>query len=484
MTDDHQSMIADRAKRFAPKRGTELRRTLTIALAALALGGGYWVWKDPATSLVAAPRIAIPAAEEGRSAAPPPPRTLFTGLPAAPAEPSALERQIEALTASIALLDDRITDTQAERDTSPELTAEIVALQESNRKLADEFRSILQGEAITRSHDAERRAMLEAELAAIRAQNDQKPDLDAKAEADHRRELERLRMAHDLKAQERGELHRLEAEIAAREHERRKELRAIEAREAATIRYEAERREAEERAASETQEAIETEAARRRSGGIAMDDTQETDAVEVTGVANATPSSGALAISTDFLDPSSGVIPQGTLITGILETAIQSDLPGNLRAVVSEDVWSADASRLLMPKGTVLIGRYESDPSTGQRRVLVAWDSARLPGGRSIQMDASGTDALGRAGLGDHVDGRFAEKFEAAFLISAVSALGTLGGSARIAHEASETAFHDGTTTLSDALGSALDGYLSIPPTLHVDQGTPITVFVQRDLSL
>ena len=483
MTDDHQSMIADRAKRFAPKRGTELRRVLVIAVAALGLGGGYWAWQNSARELVATPRIAIPAAEEGGSAAPPPPRTLFTGLPAAPAEPSALEKQIEALTVSIAMLDTRITENEGERSAAPELTAQIVALQESNRKLAEDFRTILQGEAITRSHEAERRVMLDAELAALRAQHDQKSDLDAKAEADHRRELERLRMAHDLKAQERAELHRLEAEIAAREHERRKELRAIEAREAASVRYEAERREAEERANEEAEAASDAETARRRSGGIAMDETGSGSAANDASVVGTVPS-GHITTSASVPGNISDVIPQGTLIAGILETAIQSDLPGDLRAVVSEDVWSGDASRLLMPKGTVLIGRYESDLSTGQRRVLVAWNTARLPDGRSIQIDASGTDALGRAGFGGHVDGHFAEKFEAAFLISAVSALGTLGSNARIAHEASETAFHDGSSTLSDALGSALDGYLSVPPTLHVDQGTPITVFVQRDLSI
>ena len=483
MTDDHQSMIADRARRFAPKRGTELRRVLVIAVAALGLGGGYWAWQNSEGELVAVPRIAIPAAEEGGSAAPPPPRTLFTGLPAAPAQPSALEKQIEALTASIALLDTRIMETEAARGTTPELAAEIVALQESNRKLAEEFRAILQGEAITRSHEAERRAMLDAKLSALRAHHDQKADLDAKAEADHRRELERLRMAHDLKAQERAELHRNEAEIAAREHERRKELRAIEAREAATARYETERREADEKAKAEAEAATKAETARRRSGGIAMDETDDALAARDASVAG-TVSSGHVTTSANALGDISGVIPQGTLITGILETTIQSDLPGNLRAVVSEDIWSADASRLLMPKGTVLIGRYESDLSTGQRRVLVAWNTARLPDGRSIQMDASGTDALGRAGLGGHVDAHFSEKFEAAFLISAVSALGTLGSSARIAHEATETAFHDGSATMSNALGSALDGYLSVPPTLHVDQGTPITVFVQRDLSI
>jgi len=104
MTADREKLIADRAKLFQPRRHGELRRVLAIAVAALAIGGGYIGWQNAGTLASAIPQIAIPAASEGPSAAPSPTRPLFAGLPEAPVstEPTALERQIEALSGAIA----------------------------------------------------------------------------------------------------------------------------------------------------------------------------------------------------------------------------------------------------------------------------------------------------------------------------------------------------------------------------------------------
>jgi len=155
-----------------------------------------------------------------------------------------------------------------------------------------------------------------------------------------------------------------------------------------------------------------------------------------------------------------------------------------IRAVVSEPVWSEDASQILIPEGSRLIGRYESEIATGQSRVLVAWSRVKLPNGNSISLDALGTDGLGRAGLGGHVDRHFSTTFEAAFLISAVSAISNLGSSSGFPNEVANAAVADGSVAASDAINDALAGYLAVPPTIHVGQGTPITVFVQRDLPI
>ena len=67
------------------------------------------------------------------------------------------------------------------------------------------------------------------------------------------------------------------------------------------------------------------------------------------------------------------LIPEGTLIPGILETAIVSDLPGQIRAIVSQDVYSFDGRRVLIPTGTRLIGEYQSEITRGQKRIFVIW---------------------------------------------------------------------------------------------------------------
>ncbi|PLU75281.1 conjugal transfer protein TrbI, partial [Sinorhizobium medicae] len=67
------------------------------------------------------------------------------------------------------------------------------------------------------------------------------------------------------------------------------------------------------------------------------------------------------------------LIPEGTLIPGILETAINSDLPGQIRAITSQDVYSFDGRRVLIPTGTRLIGEYQSEITRGQKRIFVIW---------------------------------------------------------------------------------------------------------------
>ena len=76
------------------------------------------------------------------------------------------------------------------------------------------------------------------------------------------------------------------------------------------------------------------------------------------------------AVKIDRID---ALVPQGTMIRGVLETAIQSDLPGMVRATTSEDVYSFDGRRILIPKSTMLTGEYRAGLATGQTRVFIVW---------------------------------------------------------------------------------------------------------------
>ena len=243
MTVDREKLIADRAKLFQPRRHSEIRRVAVIAVAALVIGGGYISWQNAGTLTAAAPRIAIPAANEGPNAAPAPTRPLFAELPVAPVsiEPTALERQIEVLSSAIKALDTRITEIGSAKAEPVDMSVEITALQNSNKTLAKEFRAILEAEATNRETERERQAALEAELSELREHANRKTDEDARAEAGHRRELDRLRLEHELTAKEQRAQHELETMRAAREHQQRKELKAIETREAERLKRDAER---------------------------------------------------------------------------------------------------------------------------------------------------------------------------------------------------------------------------------------------------
>ncbi|MFW8584645.1 TrbI/VirB10 family protein [Rhizobium beringeri] len=120
------------------------------------------------------------------------------------------------------------------------------------------------------------------------------------------------------------------------------------------------------------------------------------------------------------------LIPQGALIRGVLETAIQSDLPGMVRAVISTDVCSFDGRRILLPKGTMLTGEYKSGMARGQTRVLIVWTRALRSDGTSVALGSYGTDDLGRSGLTGFVDKHYLERFGAAAVLSMVGGVSSL----------------------------------------------------------
>ncbi len=168
--------------------------------------------------------------------------------------------------------------------------------------------------------------------------------------------------------------------------------------------------------------------------------------------------------------------PQGTIIPGVLETAINSDLPGFTRAVVSRDVLSFDGKAVLIPKGSRLIGQYKSAVALGQSRAFIIWTRVIRPDGVSIQIGSPGTDELGRGGLDGEVDRHFFRRFSGSILLSVLNA-----GVAAIGRTPS-TQISIGSPSAATGLAtSAIQGD-GIPPTIKVAQGEAINIFVARDL--
>ena len=173
---------------------------------------------------------------------------------------------------------------------------------------------------------------------------------------------------------------------------------------------------------------------------------------------------------------SSYIVPQGAIIAGVLETAINSDLPGYVRAVVSRDVMGFDGRRVLIPSGSRLIGQYRSGLAAGQSRAFIVWTRLTRPDGVTVSLGSPVTDPLGRAGLGGKVDSHFLKRFGSAILLSVVqSGLGLLqqGGNDVIVRTADDA---------KSVAGIALQRDINIPPTVKVAQGTAIRIFIARDL--
>jgi type IV secretory pathway VirB10-like protein len=172
------------------------------------------------------------------------------------------------------------------------------------------------------------------------------------------------------------------------------------------------------------------------------------------------------------------VVAQGATIPGVLETALNSDLPGFARAVVSRDVRSFDGSTVLIPRGSRVIGEYRSAVAQGQSRAFVIWTRVLRPDGVAIQIGSPAPDPVGRAGLSGSVDRHFLEEFSGAILLSVINA----GTAALVGQPSTEVVV--GSSQAATGLASAASVFAPtvIPPTIKVPQGTPIRIFVSRDL--
>lgn len=168
-------------------------------------------------------------------------------------------------------------------------------------------------------------------------------------------------------------------------------------------------------------------------------------------------------------------VPQGTLIPAVLETALDSTLPGLARAVVSSDVRGFDGTRVLIPRGSRLIGEYAANAEGGQNRMLVNWLRLIRPDGVTIAIGSPAADPVGQGGIRAKVNSHFFERFSGAILQSALDVGVNL---------ASRSANSPVIVALPGAAGSVRQTVTpnQVRPTLKVKPAASISVFVARDL--
>jgi len=190
----------------------------------------------------------------------------------------------------------------------------------------------------------------------------------------------------------------------------------------------------------------------------------------------------ALATS---LAPLNSVIAEGSLIHAILESATNSDLPGSVRATVSEPSYSEDGTEILIPRGSRLMGQYKSGMLQGQSRIFLVWTRLITPAGASIQIGSPGVDSLGVAGLGaDEIDRHFWQRFGTASLLSIIGTGAANAGASAGDSENSVSAYRTAmANSFAQSANQSLQEDSRIPPTLTTYQGKPIMVFVAKDLN-
>jgi type IV secretory pathway VirB10-like protein len=185
---------------------------------------------------------------------------------------------------------------------------------------------------------------------------------------------------------------------------------------------------------------------------------------------------------------SSYVVQAGNVIPASLITGIRSDLPGEIVAQVTENVYDSPTGHfVLVPQGTRLIGVYDSQVAAGQSRVLLVWTRLIMPNGRSIVLERQpGADAAGYSGLEDQVDNHWGALFKAALLSTLLGVGSELGSTTGTGSNSDViTALRRGSSDSLNQTGQkVVQQNLNIQPTLTVRPGFPVRVIVNRDLIL
>ncbi len=184
------------------------------------------------------------------------------------------------------------------------------------------------------------------------------------------------------------------------------------------------------------------------------------------------------------------LLVRGTYIRCILETRIVTDVPGYTSCIVTEPVYSINGRRLLLPRGSKLLGKYDNG-GIARGRVAVIWDRVVTPNGYDITMSSPGTDQLGGAGHPGQYDAHWPSRIATAMLISMISDLfkyegekqGPKGTVITPSGTAYETPYQSNTArTVQSMADQAISESANRKPTVTINQGTQLNVYVAQDV--
>lgn len=178
----------------------------------------------------------------------------------------------------------------------------------------------------------------------------------------------------------------------------------------------------------------------------------------------------------------------------MMDQVMKSDLPGTLRAHVSENVMDSATGRyVLIPGGSRLVGHYDSQVVFGQSRVLVVWDTIKFPDSSELRINGMpGNDQQGAAGLTGDVDNHIWPMLRAAVFLSVITAAAQLSQPQSQAttsgNYAPPTVSQQLTAQLGQQFGQVgtnlITRYLNVQPTITTDYGTRFNILVTRNIVL
>lgn len=209
----------------------------------------------------------------------------------------------------------------------------------------------------------------------------------------------------------------------------------------------------------------------------------------------------AVSVKTTLVGDRVHAINQGKLLTAILETAINTEIPGSVRAIISRDVYGESGNDVLIPRGSRLYGSYSTKVTRGQGRVDISWTRLIRSDGVDLAIAFKASDQFGRSGIPGAVDNKYGSVITNSLLTSilavggAVAAQKAIGGNNSInatttagvtttSGNASSQAVADVTKTIVNTVSQIVGDSLNLTPIITVPQGTKITVVVNADMNL
>jgi type IV secretion system protein VirB10 len=178
-------------------------------------------------------------------------------------------------------------------------------------------------------------------------------------------------------------------------------------------------------------------------------------------------------------------VSMGTVIPAVMISGVNSDLPGELIAQVSQDVWDTATGRiLLIPQGAKLFGVYDSRVAFGQNRVLVAWTRITYPDNSTLDLGGmSGADQAGYAGFKDKVNNHYLRIFGSAILMSSISAgvlLATPDDGQSFVQSNKEKASEQFAADMASITRNVVQKNLNVQPTIIIRPGLRFNVMVSK----
>lgn len=176
------------------------------------------------------------------------------------------------------------------------------------------------------------------------------------------------------------------------------------------------------------------------------------------------------------------LLPKGTFIDCVLETKLDTTVPGMTSCVIPRDVYSANGRVLLIERGSKAIGEYKGAVENGLNRIFVLWTQIQTPKGVRVNIDSPATDALGGSGMAGEIDFHWWARFGNALLFTLIQDGFDFAMTKQSENNGGVNYYQNSEDGMNQIIQEAMRQSGNIPPTLTKNQGERVGIFVARDV--